>query len=377
MLSPPSRTGMNPKLNFVISSTKQTAMEQGLRRQQFLPPVPNQNIMTPPPPYILFSLCRAERWAEFTKMTQTNPSFSLWIGPYGQNLLHFVCQRRPTVEAVNILLRSCPEAVKKTDADECIPLHMAMTNGASHHVLSLLISAAPETVVHPNKWGYCAFEWIWERCRIELSSLLPSLLYRAGTKNNGMIVNDNCGGIGIPTNVATKLKSERQKVWRTVELLIVAKHGTTVEFSPNDSLLHMISNIKNCPISLVQAIANEFPEMSLKRDGRGRVPLAAAAASHLVTSPRIIDILIEANRDMIMVPDNDGRLAIHLAINSCKDWHNFGRHLVTFSPDCIRSPDPITALQPFMMIASKEKYYSLMDVNDALRLCVDIFNQSY
>ena len=296
-------------------------------------------------PRDLFSFCDCENWPGFVKVCQEQPQDCTWISPNGQTLLHFICQRRPSVESIISFLELVPDALTKADIDGCLPIHMAMTNGASHDALSLLIQAAPDSVKVPNKWGYAPFDWIWKRCVFELATLDPS--------NSS----DNC---------------IREGIWHTLEALI--KAFARGDDEKHQTILHMVTEFK-CPLALLEAILNDHAWMTTARDTDGRVPIACAAkAPQSIVSTEFIQLLTFVNPKMLLEMDNDGRVPLHLAIDSKKDWDQVLLFMVKASPDCIRIQDEVTGLYPFMQLSSKN-WITLAALYQAVVFCVDIFNE--
>jgi hypothetical protein len=328
-----SRDHDNMKLCFVMSSTHRTKYEMEMRRQ----------VLDKTPPGEFFVHCRMQNWHEFAKVCRENPENCTWISPYGHNLLHFMCQRRPSVESICTVLRIVPDALMKEDIDGCLPIHMAMTNGASHDVLSLLIQIAPESITVKNKWGYAPYEWIFERSLYELLN---------------------------PTNSLDPVVKDI--IWHTIEILMKTLSKNDKE--DGRTILHMATEF-NCPMTVIEAILNEFPWMTIAHDVHGRVPLASAAGAPLnIVSNQFIQLLILVRPEVLIKKDNEGRTPLHIAIDMDRDWSSVLKFMVQSFPDCILIQDGLTNLFPFMLMSSRESA-SLNDVKEAMSICVDVFNE--
>lgn len=327
------------RLCFVVCSTKKIKLGKELRRSRCVKTTVSSGISTQSD---LFSAKNPfEKWPEFIRLCQEQPQQCTWLSSYGQNFLHLMCQYRPTVESIRAFLDLVPHAVREADMNGNLPIHIAMTNGASHSVLYHLIAMYPNSVKLKNKWGYNPFDWILNRCLFELSC--PS----------------------IPSY-------SRQEIWRTVEVLIKAMVGE-VEAKSQKSILHMAFEIK-CPVGLIKAILNDFPHMATIRDGNKRVALGTAvtAPSKLVSIDSI-KLLILFHPGMLMERDRDGRNPFHLAIDNNQDW-TLLKFMLKHEPECIRSLDGLTGLYPFMLLAGKN-HIMLSELNEALCFCTDIFNE--
>ncbi len=324
----------NMKLCFVMSSTHRTKYEMEMRRQV--------NIT---PPKEFFTHCREQNWPEFVKLCREEPQNCKWISPYGQNLLHFMCQRLPSVESIVTILRIAPDALMKEDIDGCLPIHMAMTNSAPHDVLSLLIQAAPDSVKVKNKWGYTPYEWIFSRCLYELLTL-----------------NEASGSDAVTKNI----------VWHTIKVLIKAL--SRKEEKNERTILHMTTEF-DCPVAVLEAIIKEFPWMIVARDKYGRVPLASAAgAPESSVSNELLQFLVSVAPQTLLEKDKDGRIPLHLAIDHKLKWSSI-KFMVLSSPDSVRVRDDHTNLFPFMLLSSKP-WASLNDLNEVLSVCLDFFEMT-
>lgn len=320
------------KLFFVSYSTHRSRFEMESRKQT--------NPIKDKLPRNVFSYYKSENWDDFIRICQEQPKICSWESSYGQNFLHFLCQRQPSLESILSLLELVPQASMKEDVDGCIPIHVAMTNDASHEVLTALITASPSSVKVANRWGYVAFDWIMERCLYELSC-------------------DFDPGV-------------RQVIWNTVEALVKAMVGEDVD--SQKSILHLVTQFQ-CSFRLLQVILDEYPTMTTLRDENGRVPLAsAAAAPSEVVSAQFLQFLTLNNPSMLLAKDNRGRLPLHLAIDRGREWARVLKHMVECNPECIRVQDGLTSLYPFMMLSSKSSM-SLVDLNEAMSFCLDVFNE--
>lgn len=322
------------RLCFVVCSTKKIKL--GNRRLN------KNNHKTP---HLLtagaefFSLDSFEKCAEFIGMHRENSHQRRWLSSCGQNYLHLLCQCCPKVETIRPLLELDPNAIKEPDANGCLPIHVAMTNGASHSVLSLLIEKYPHSVKMKNKWGYTAFDWIVNRCLYELSCTFST---------------------------ATCF---RRDIWRTLEVLIKAMSGN-IPSCTDKSLLQMTFEFQ-CPVLLTRAILSEFPSMATWKDDKGRVALATAlnAPRSNMVPIETIQLLVVINPKMLLVRDNNGRIPFHIAIDTNKDW-NILKFMLQYEPECMQCRDGWTGLYPFMLLSTKA-HVTLSELYEAVTFCVD------
>lgn len=330
------------KLDFVVTTTKK--LKSG---KHFSPDLKHISLNRLPDHVI--SLCRLKKWPKLISLCLKQPKICSDVDPFGNTFLHHICQNDPPVECVHNFLKYCSKALMKQDLNGNIPIHMAMTNGASHELLWLLIQEAPESVNVENKWGYKAWDWVYERCLYELVTVDKII-----TKSS--------------KSFQVHMKWKRN-IWRTLDVLVRAM--VNEDNHSSRSLLHMILDF-DCPPRLAQAIADEYPGMTIERDGKGRVPIAYAAESKNTPIVQlVIQILVLANPNALMEKDGLGRIAVHKAIESDKSWNMILQEMVRAAPDSIRLKDPVTNLYPAMLLSTRH-LSNVGDVYEALSFSVDI-----
>ena len=69
----------------------------------------------------------------------------------------------------------------------------------------------------------------------------------------------------------------------------------------------------------------------------------------------ILDPLLEQYPEAASIPNKDGRLPLHLAIECGRSWYNGVKILYRAAPDVIRSQDPLTGLYPFQLALTSKK----------------------
>ena len=67
---------------------------------------------------------------------------------------------------------------------------------------------------------------------------------------------------------------------------------------------------------------------------------------------KLIDWLLEVHPKACSMPDSDGRLPIHLAAESGKEWENGVQSLALAFPSGVSTVDPVSGLYPFMIAAT-------------------------
>lgn len=296
-----------------------------------------------PPPKDLIRLCRQCDWNVFMQNCRNNPEKLHWIGSHGQNLLHFLCTRRPNLCAVAVFTTLHREAIVKEDHDGCLPIHMAMTNGASHEVICTLIRQAPETIFHANKWNYYPFDWIWKRCKYELKHVEED-------------------------------EEEENRIWITIKELIRAASIQSGAIQ-SGTMLHLAMDF-DCPVDMINCIIQRFPKLSMEKDSNGRTCLARAVSTKHIPSSELIQMLLEVDMKSALEADAVGRIPIHLAISNQISWSAGVCHLFRAAPISIQVKDPVTNLYPFQLMANqadkKDSHLSVTDLFELLSLCPSV-----
>ena len=312
---------------------------------------------TPPPPIkVARRLARLGKWNLFISYCKNHPSIYQWEGSYGQTLLHYICSHRPSLEAVHLLIDQYPQSISKQDDENCLPIHMAMSNGASDPVLKALIQGAPGTIRIPNRWGHTAFQWIWNRQKGILEGvqnpvssfmswhMVVVLIQAAAIEANTSCMSHNSDDVEIESNQIN--------------------HG---------NLLHLVTDF-DAPLDLLEAVLKTFPIMIKEADENGCLPLARLSSNRKPNSRKQkVDTLIRANSEAVMVPNGQGRFPFHLAIASGMNWDDGLQSIFAVSPDILRVCDPVTNLVPFILAA---EHCNLNDIFTLLRLSPDIIPRS-
>ena len=291
---------------------------------------------------LFFSRNKQMNCNDFVNLCAKHPCKFKRYDRQGRSFLHHLVQRQPSVLSVSTVLDIAPDTIMKHDCDGSIPIHLAVINGASHQVIQYLIDICPETVKVKNRWGYSASSFLFDRCIVELSYM--------------------------------KCPHYRANIWKTIEALLKAIVDIDMGSGcPKISLLHMATDFA-CPIGILIEILKDFPVMTRYRDEKGRIPLARASAAqaHVVT-PQFLQTMIEFDPTMLLEQDYDGRIPLHLAIASNREWDMVIKYMLQKSPDCIRIPDGKTGLYPFMMLCNKS-WASLSHLHETISLCTDVFN---
>ena len=276
-------------------------------------------------PTYLLVLGRQEKWETFVNECQTGRYNLRWTGVYDQTLLHCICARRPSMDSIKILLESWPQIIEKQDHDGCVPLHYAMTSGASDEILKQLISSNPGTLLVQNKWGYDAVGWIWKR------------------------YNENLKCINLENVSSSKYF---QKCLNMAEFLVrSAAFDSSENPSDHGNILHRMTKF-NCPSSLTMFLLSVYPRNVYEKDENGKIPLVCAIANS--SSLEVIDSLLSIYPDAAKIPDDYGRLALHLAINSgIMSWNGGLENIFSAYPDAVTIRDPQTSLFPYMLSGAK------------------------
>ena len=85
-------------------------------------------------------------WNAARSILQAHPGAVSSIGfPHGFTVLHFAINKKAPLSFVRLLVRQHPNAIRKTDNNGCLPLHVACGNKQSLEVIQFLVQ---QSLVH-------------------------------------------------------------------------------------------------------------------------------------------------------------------------------------------------------------------------------------
>lgn len=140
--------------------------------------------------------------------------------PENQHLVVEGSPRRGAYGTTNIDLRF--EAIEEQDRDGSYPLHMAVANRSSLHVLDMLINAAPEVVHCTNKYGETPLHVALHRTPLDDETV--ELLLQADEENQALKMAEDRGG-NLPIHLALLNQASLSMV---VQLLTRFPHAVRV-----------------------------------------------------------------------------------------------------------------------------------------------------
>jgi Ankyrin repeats (3 copies) len=316
-------------------------------------------------------------------LLEAYPEASIATGSSNMNPLHIACSsRNASVHVVRVLLQSgLPQQVSMRDVDGDTPLHAACRCGASVNVLNVLLLAYPEAV-HINDYeGLNPLQRLWVRYFVILGE---------------DVINS--------VNSQADLVGELLEAWNKTELLLQgALFGSTLPLSETtqfSSCLHAAAAV-DCPRPVVRIAAALYSHRLNNRDNHGRTPLMMASAAPIykhrdlgdsgfsdimngedapdlhLDYPSVIEILLTANvataSQGACLTDPSGRLALHMALETGKDWYTHGvAQLVAVFPDSLSIADRSSKLFPCFLAAVN---CNLTTVYELLRLSPNVLER--
>ncbi|GKY99362.1 hypothetical protein MPSEU_000891000 [Mayamaea pseudoterrestris] len=368
---------------------------------------------------LLYSLVQAYDWPGVLARVTSHPlEASLVGGTQGRTPLHMACEHDAPAVVIQSLLKAHPDASIKTgssnmtplhitcsssdasvhvirvllelgstgqcglqDLDGDTPLHTACRCGASLDVLEVLVQAYPGAVHQRDYEGLTPLLRLWVRYFVILG-------------------NDVIEGVRGPADLVGELGD----AWKKTDLLLHAAHFGSLErrysnasasSNGNSFSLHAAASV-DCPRPIVKIAATVYPEQLLQRDEKGRTPLMCAAQAPIykvqdlsddgysledvihgdnasgddnedITSdaqqPSIIELLLQACQgeatSAACITDENGRLPLHVALQTGKKWSQGVQALVEAFPDSLGSPmrgndTTYNGMYPFMLAAQRE-----------------------
>ena len=316
------------------------------------------------------------------------PSLELSDDQTGCNALHIACtnsnsndKTTSTNEIVTMILDANPNGAKQLCKEGRIPLHRAKNLDIATKLIEVypeglgiiskthkylpLHDACSDNIVPPDVVQLLIEHGRKQRVGIECSS-------GSGNYCGGVLVEDIYGDIALKIlfrriMFSSKVKStgnglvidEDSPVW--VKLCIVAKATyLALRNFPNGwasrptPLVHAIIECGGHP-KIVQHALKLHPEEIVQRDDEGRAPLSIAAGK-VNSLPEIFELLLDSNgcgnsNAGASMSDANGRLPLHLAVESGRTLNNGVALIASAAPLALRTRDVETRMYPFMLAA--------------------------
>lgn len=300
------------------------------------------------------------------------PEAALEVGTSNMNPLHITCSsQHASAEVVRVLLAECSGLAKQMsamrDVDGDTPLHAACRCGAPIEVLQLLLQANPEAVDERDYEGLTPLLRLWVRYFVILGDHVIE-------------------GVKGPAD----LTGELGEAWKKTELLLYCAYLGSLKPDPSGKIfrpMHAASAI-DCPRPVVKIATIVYKDQLLLRDESGMTPLLIASKTPVykvrdlsddgymledrihgddtddeaayeedldTSQPSVIDILTEAAPSAASMVDPSGRLALHLAIDTGKRWHQGVKAILDAYPDALSHEDFVDGLIPFLQASTAQR----------------------
>lgn len=271
------------------------------------------------------------------------------------------------------------------------PLHTAIERyDVPMSIIRLLLASNPSTASMPRTDGRTPLDLLWKRCvdpdsfRIQSSILAANKL---ATLMEMAVSDDGChrppssqsgseGDIDLeegsesPSGLSKRDMDRKARAmrillsnpllrdfWDLMTLFVrAAHHGTIADPLPAECgrwrIVHSCVATR-CEPLLIRFAAALYPEQLRERDEQsGRLPLHNTSALSCERSANSIDkAVLRLWPRGAWCHDDDGRLAINLAIEAGKPWR-FIRALLLCAPPSLLTRDTKTQMMPFMIAAT-------------------------
>lgn len=244
--------------------------------------------------------------------------------------LHYALENNASDCTIKMLLNAHPMAAEIEGEGGWLPLNYAVHNGVSTETILMLLDKYPEAAQTPDYWGSMplhAVPWAVTSTRI-VDALLEA--YPDAAREI-----DNQGK--IPLHHACSKKLNKNSLISIQSLISAYPEGIDVEddsgFLPshyltkyltsksmkghknNQFLLHM-AVIKNFSKHLVTLLVRGYPQLCLKRDNHGKIPLHYACEGKMPSSLHHIVTLLNACAESLYVEDWQSRTPRQILSNT-------------------------------------------------------------
>ena len=336
---------------------------------------------------------RDDEWKAVMQRIQTHPHEAGVQGEHHlQTPLHAACLRYPPYEAVQALLKACPECASHQNKEGETTLHLAV-EGSSEDVQLLILSAFPDSIMKQDKYGDTPCH---RACALGACIEVLEKFVEANPEVIDVPNNDGITPFFMLSNsyeMAESIQdiSEEGEFWDEWEkaLLFLSASYFKSYSIPREKpfrILHAVAGAK-CPRALVRTCVNLFSYQLLSLDEANRVPLSIAASTEVFSEPEkkeapdtpsdtdegsqeennlsVLQIFLAAEPKAASIVDSEGKLPLTYAIENGIRWEEGLEDLLWAFPQALYLQDPKTSLYPFMLAgaskdSSVETIYSLL-----------------
>lgn len=351
------------------------ASKQDAAREAQVAAVPLPHLVRRPSCVVpLIDLARMQYWKSVTEqVTRRGAKYRDSDGLYP---LHWACSGGPPVEVVEALLGAYESAARKRDKEGSTALHFATHYSASIAVVKTVLQAYPKAVTVQDRYGRTPLYHAVEKsagldvltglAQADPSVItLPCLPHDKRDIPMSRTVAQRTPLYMAWTAVLLDRKtreSRRGKKWDKAILLLQAAyaHARGAKEIPVADFQFLSATIAfdwYLPEEIVPMAVTMHPGQLQEPDPRnGRIPLLQAAATKLRSRQRADDLLallLSADPLSAQARDDQGKSALHLALESGKAWSGGVCRLFDANPDAIHWVDK-QGLTPAMAAATVE-----------------------
>lgn len=320
----------------------------------------------------LYNLCSELLWPDVIRRSRSHPDEVVWRDTNGGTAFHHACRFHESSEVVREMLKTCESAGYMQDNDGSTPLHVACWNG-SDEVIQLLVAASREVVSIVDKNGKSALHLACSSWpppsdqTIELLLMADPEISMLADNNGDTPLSLLCSRNQARMRMALESVARDNDAdavyngvlapfWKQLRLLLTANTGDRFSREDNWKLVHACTTVPDCPQLLFELALKLHPEQ-VKQKWCGHFPLHLAAecpTSQLDETHRdgfYITSLLALFPKACSVPDDIGRLPLHIAIQSGKTWEYVLQKLFESYPAALLVREGQHFLLPFMVAA--------------------------
>lgn len=305
----------------------------------------------------LYILATNHKYDEIVSRLEKNETPSLeWTDFNGNTVLHILCrQERMSKEAIEAVIQKRPSMAGLRNQLSWTPLHLAchrrigLSPSRSPDIANIrlsLIRACPSAVSKRRESSYSRETPFEMACIARADLKVLEAMLRVDPS------------LALPRSVKSNNRSPLQVLWsarlkdHTALILLTALFGRVVD-ARKSFLLHAACS-QRVPRDCFEEILTNHSEQLLIPDHLGNLPLHYAVSPQRFNAQAfteyIVSSLLELAPEAARVPNHEGRLALHCALDRpYLTWHKGG--LSKLAPLALSIRDPRTGLYPLQMAA--------------------------
>ena len=262
----------------------------------------------------------------------------------GYSPLMAAIKESASMEVLELLVQTYPQAADETDLDDKFPLRRFLETRRQFSMRAVhLLCRSAEAVLHKDSYGRSCLTYILERWTSHPVSVQPEVVE--------ILLQHAPQASSDPQTVRAiyhHLKADEDNWWPVVQHLLVSwEPESAYTGGALDALIRT-----NAPVVAFRKLLSEHPEAAKQVDDHGYTALHTACLHRWSDRDAVLELLLERAPEQALVVPEDGTTAMHLAASIGRLPLSLLSDLIKAFPEATTMQSRDNGLYPFLVAAS-------------------------